>query len=145
MTCYHNVCSLKLLDVKLDKHRHNSEIKKKQSCRSTTLHTMGPLIIGLGKNMQSHLSTSDLFHLPCCASAPWFLLCVSRRGTHALVNETSWMGKKPHFCWLWVFHHCVSHIPVDHRRTETGCAEKLHSAVGLVRLFSPENTPSNEL
>lgn len=29
-------------------------------------------------------------------------------------NETSYMGKT--ICWLWVFHHCVSHIPVAHRR-----------------------------
>lgn len=33
----------------------------------------------------------------------------------------------------------MSHIPADHRRTETGCGET-HSAVGLVRLFPPEKT-----
>lgn len=80
---------------------------------------MGPSIIGLGKSMQSHLSYSDLFTSPAVLSD---LYCVYPEGAHRhWSNETSYMEKT--ISWLWVFHHCVSHIPANHRRTEQA-AEK---------------------
>lgn len=75
--------------------------------------------------MQSHLSYSDLFHLSCCASALWFLLCVSRRGTQALAKWDLFHGKNnllvvgfPSLCEP---HSCG---PQENR---TGCGET-HSA-----------------